>query len=63
MEGAKNIERCFDLLTEEGFGTERQLFANFLDTVYVYWGNLTFEPYEKEKHFGNCGSDAQVSIT
>ena len=33
MEGAKNIERRFDMLTQQGFGTKRQTFANFLDTV------------------------------
>ena len=41
MEGGRNIERCFDLITEQGFGPERQLFANLLDTDCAYWGNMT----------------------
>ena len=60
MEGGRNIESCFDLLAEQGFGAERQLFANLLETVYVYWGNMTLEPHKKEKHFVNSGSDVQI---
>ena len=60
MEGGRNIESCFALLTEQGFGAERQLFAKLLDTVFAYyWGNMTLEPHKIEKLFGNSGSDVQ----
>ena len=55
MEGGRNLESCFDLLTEQGFGRERQLFVNLLDTVYAYWGSMTMEPHKKEKPIGKSG--------
>ena len=60
MEGGRNLESCFDLLTEQGFLRERQLFVNLLDTVYAYWGSLTMEPHKKKKPIGKSGSDVQT---
>ena len=52
MEGNLNIQSCFDLLSEQGFGAERQLFSNLLDTVISYCVTLELK---KEKHFvNNC---------
>ena len=50
MEGNLNIQSCFDLLSEQGFGAERQLFSNLLDTVISYCVTLELK---KEKHFEN----------
>ena len=45
MGGGNNLSRCLELLEDQGFTAEHQLFVKMISCMNAYWNTDTFDPY------------------